>query len=85
MQSDQLSTDQRWIIMLRKQLKDAEVEIAAHIATTTVTLGQIRKFKTGTSSRSIPKIVASVDDVPLYGMPLWSNRVVSTHSRSNDS
>ena len=67
MQSDQLSTDQRWIIMLRKQLKDAEVEIAAQIATTTVTLGQILKMKTGDIIPiDIPEsIVASVDDIPL--------------------
>ncbi len=67
MQSDQLSTDQRWIVMLRKQLKDAEVQIAAQIATTTVTLGQILKMKAGDIiPLSIPeKIIASVDNVPL--------------------
>lgn len=67
MQSDQLSSDQRWIVMLRKQLKDAEVEIAAQLATTTVTLGQILKMKTGDIIPiSIPdKIVANVDNIPL--------------------
>lgn len=67
MQSDQLSTDKRWIVMLRKQLKDAEVEIAANLATTTITLGQILKMKIGDI---IPvsisdKIIAQVDDIPL--------------------
>ncbi len=67
MQSDQLSTDRRWIVMLRKQLKDAEVEIVAQLATATMTLGEILKMKTGDV---IPlniseRIVASVDDVPL--------------------
>lgn len=67
MQSDQLSTDHRWIIMLRKQLKDAEVEIAARLSTTTLTLGQILKMKTGDIiPLSIPEvIVANVDDIPL--------------------
>jgi len=67
MQSDQLSTDQRWIVMLRKQLKDAEVEIAAQLATTTVTLGQILKMKAGDIiPLNIPaKIIANVDDIPL--------------------
>ena len=67
MQSDQLSTDQRWIIMLRRQLKDAEVEIAAQLATTTVSLGQILKMKSGDIiPLSIPdKITAKVDDIPL--------------------
>src|ERR1035437_2274265 len=67
MQSDQLSTDRRWIIMLRKQLKDAEVEIAARLATTTVTLGQILKMKTGDIIPiNIPEtIIANVDEIPL--------------------
>ena len=67
MQSDQLSTDQRWILMLRKQLKDAEVEIAANLATTTISLGEILKLKAGDIIPiSIPeKITASVDDISL--------------------
>jgi flagellar motor switch protein FliM len=67
MQSDQLSTDQHWIRMLRKQLKDAEVEIVATLGTATVTLGEILKLKEGDI---IPleisdRIVASVDDIPV--------------------
>jgi flagellar motor switch protein FliM len=67
MQSDQLSSDHRWIIMLRKQLKDAEVEISARLSSTTVTLGQILKMKTGDIiPLHIPEvIVAHVDDIPL--------------------
>ena len=67
MQSDQLSSDQRWVVMLRKQLKNAEVEIAANLATTTVTLGQILKLKTGDILPiTIPDtIIANVDDIPL--------------------
>ena len=67
MQSDQLSSDQRWIVMLRKQLKDAEVDIAAQLASTTVTLGQILKMKTGDIIPiNIPdKIVVNVDHIPL--------------------
>ncbi|MBV5346448.1 MAG: FliM/FliN family flagellar motor switch protein, partial [Rhodoferax sp.] len=54
-------------IMLRKQLKDAEVEIAAELGTSTVTLGQILKLKAGdVIPIHIPEfIVAHVDDVPL--------------------
>jgi flagellar motor switch protein FliM len=67
MQSDQLSTDQRWTVMLRRQLKDAEVEIAANIATTTVTLRQILNMKTGDIIPiDIPDaILANVDEIPL--------------------
>jgi flagellar motor switch protein FliM len=66
-QTDQLSMDQRWIFMLRKQLKDAEIEIVANLASSSITLGQILKMKPGDI---IPiniheKIVATVDDVPL--------------------
>lgn len=67
MQSDQLSTDQRWIVMLRRQLKDAEVEIAAQLASTTVSLGQILKMQVGDIIPiSVPDtIIAKVDDIPL--------------------
>ncbi len=67
MQSDQLSTDQRWILMLRKQLKDAEVEIAAKLTTTSISLGEILRLKAGDIIPvSIPeRIIASVDEIPL--------------------
>ena len=67
MQSDQLSTDQRWIVMLRKQLKDAEVEIKAQLATTTVTLGDIQKMRVGDIiPLQIPEVItALIDEVPL--------------------
>jgi flagellar motor switch protein FliM len=67
MQSDQLTTDRRWIIMLRKQLKNAEVEISAKLATTTVSLRQILTMKVGDIiPLDVPdKVVALVDDVPV--------------------
>ncbi len=67
MQSDQLSTDRRWILMLRKQLKNAEVEITAQLATQTVTLREILRLKVGeVIPLEIPdKIVALVDEIPL--------------------
>jgi flagellar motor switch protein FliM len=67
MGSDQLSTDQHWIMMLRKQLKDAEVEIVATLGTSTITLGEILKLKAGDIiPLNIPEqIIASVDDIPV--------------------
>jgi len=67
MQSDQLSSDKRWIGTLRKQLQGAEVELVAHLGTGKITLGQILKLKVGDV---IPlniseRIEASVDNVPL--------------------
>ncbi len=67
MQSDQLSTDKRWIGTLRKQLQGAEVEIAARLGSATISLGQILKLKVGdVIPLSIGEtIIAHVDDIPL--------------------
>jgi flagellar motor switch protein FliM len=67
MQSDQLSMDRRWIVMLRKQLKNAEVEITAKLATRTLNLRQILTMQVGDIiPLDIPEtVVAFVDDVPL--------------------
>ena len=67
MQSDQLSTDKRWIGTLRKQLQGAEVEIVAQLGHGRITLGQILKLQTGdVIPLHIPeKILACVDSVPL--------------------
>jgi len=67
MQSDQLSTDKRWIGTLRKQLQGAEVEIVARLGEGKITLGQILKLQLGDV---IPlhiqeTIQALVDNVPL--------------------
>ncbi len=67
MQSDQISSDKRWTSTLRKQLQSAEVEIVAQLASTSISLGQILKLKTGDIIPiQIPeKINAYVDSVPL--------------------
>ncbi|MBK7899027.1 MAG: flagellar motor switch protein FliM [Azonexus sp.] len=67
MQSDQLSTDKRWITTLRKQLQGAEVEIAAHLGRAEISLGQILKLKIGdVIPINIPdRVVAHVDNIPL--------------------
>ncbi|MGE5384939.1 MAG: flagellar motor switch protein FliM [Betaproteobacteria bacterium] len=67
MQSDQISSDKRWIGTLRKQLQGAELEIVANLGSATVSLGQILKLQAGDI---IPlhvneKVVAQVDSVPL--------------------
>lgn len=67
MQSDQLSSDKRWIGTLRRQLQGAEVEIVAHLGSGNITLGQILKLKAGDIIPfHIPEhIEALVDNVPL--------------------
>jgi len=47
MQSDQLSTDKRWVGTLRKQLQTAEVELVANLAHGTIPLRQVLKMKPG--------------------------------------
>lgn len=67
MQSDQLSTDKRWIGTLRKQLQGAEVEIVAQLGSGKVSLREILKLKPGdVIPITIPAhIEALVDNVPL--------------------
>jgi flagellar motor switch protein FliM len=67
MQSDQLSTDKRWIGTLRKQLQGAEVEIVAQLGTGKVSLREILKLKAGDviALNIPPRIEALVDNVPL--------------------
>ena len=67
MQSDQISTDKRWIGTLRKQLQSAEVEIVAQLGSASISLGQILQLKVGdVIPLTIPeKIIANVDSIPL--------------------
>jgi len=67
MQSDQLSTDKRWIGTLRRQLQGAEVEIVANLGTGQVSLRDILKLKVGdVIPINIPSLIeASVDNTQL--------------------
>ena len=67
MQSDQMSSDKRWISTLRRQLQDAEVEIVASLGSGKITLGQILTLKPGdVIPIQIPeRITALVDNVAL--------------------
>ncbi|MDR2165488.1 MAG: flagellar motor switch protein FliM [Zoogloeaceae bacterium] len=65
MQSDQVSSDRRWTGQLRRQLKNAEVELVACLGGAEITLGQILKLREGdVIPIEIPDtIVVEVDDV----------------------
>lgn len=67
MQSDQLSTDKRWIGTLRRQLQGAEVEIVAQLGSARILLGQILELKAGdVIPMTIPEtITAYVDNIAL--------------------
>lgn len=67
MQSDQLSTDKRWVGTLRRQLQSAEVELVATLAHATISLRQVLKMKPGdVIGVSLEnKIMAQVDGVPI--------------------
>lgn len=67
MQSDQLSTDKRWIGTLRKQLQGAEVEIVAQLGSGKISLREILSLKAGDviPLNIPPRIEALVDSVPL--------------------
>lgn len=67
MQSDHLTTDKRWVGMLRTQLKDAPVELSIDLAHATISLRQILKMKVGdVVTLSVPeKVIATVGQIPL--------------------
>lgn len=67
MQSDQISSDQRWVKMLRNQLKDADVELVAQFTHTTMSLRQILKLKAGdVIPVTLPDtVVGTIDETPV--------------------
>ena len=67
MQSDQLSTDKRWIGTLRRQLQGAEVEVVANLGSGEVSLRDILKLQPGDviPIDIPPRIEATVDGIAL--------------------
>ncbi|MDR2366120.1 MAG: flagellar motor switch protein FliM [Zoogloeaceae bacterium] len=71
MQSDQVFSDKRWISMLRKQLKDAEVELAAQLGSGEITLRQILKLKVGDV---IPLVIPDILSVTIDNIAIMECR-----------
>ena len=67
-QSDASEKDGRWSQILREELKSAEVALSATLARTSVSLGEVMKFKAGDIVPiELPQtVVARVDDVPVF-------------------
>jgi flagellar motor switch protein FliM len=65
MQSEELVADTRWISLMRRQVKDAEIELVARLGGAEVTLGQVASMQVGdVITLDIPPlIVAQVDGV----------------------
>jgi flagellar motor switch protein FliM len=68
MQGDRMEPDRRWLRLLSQQVQDAEVELVADLAATTVTVEQLLQMKVGdVVSLDIPATVtAQVDAVPVF-------------------
>jgi flagellar motor switch protein FliM len=67
-QSDRVEHDERWMISLREEINDAEVEISSQLARSTVSLAELLNFKAGDI---IPcdfqgKVTLFAEQVPLF-------------------
>jgi flagellar motor switch protein FliM len=67
MQSDSVSSDNRWINMLTRQVQDAAVELSVSLGNGSLTLGGLNRLKVGDIIPiSIPDMVhAEVDGIPV--------------------
>ena len=70
-QSDRVDTDERWLIALREEIKQAEIVISSILAETQITMRELKNLKPGdVIPIEIPKTVAlTVEDIPvLHGI-----------------
>lgn len=67
--SEQLSADKRWTTMLRRQLQTAEVELAAPLGSTRISLGEIMKLQVGDI---IPIEIGEKLNVTAHDVPVFS-------------
>lgn len=67
LQGEALETDRRWVRLMRQQIQSAEVQLAATLGTTTLTLREILEMKVGdVIPINVPPLVeAKVDGVPV--------------------
>lgn len=67
-QSDRVEKDERWVVALREQIKDAEVELSSELTRATISLRQLARLKPGdVIPISLPKTLElCVEQLPLY-------------------
>ena len=68
LQGDNLEPDRRWIRMLSRQVQGAEVDLAADIASRSITVRDLLAIKVGDvlDIELPPRVEARVDDVPVF-------------------
>ena len=68
MASDRVEKDDRWIVCLREEIEDAEVELSTHLGQTTVTLGELLNLKAGDiiNCDFNGKVLVRAEDVPMF-------------------
>ncbi|HZY19162.1 MAG TPA: flagellar motor switch protein FliM [Ramlibacter sp.] len=68
LQGDQGGPDRRWLTMMTQQIKSAEVELAAELAHSQATIGELMALKAGDFIEldRLPTLTAKVDGVPVF-------------------
>jgi flagellar motor switch protein FliM len=67
MQADRGESDARWVMMLKRQIQDAEVALVANLGTATVTLRDLMQLEVGDviGLDMSPSVVADIDGIPV--------------------
>ena len=68
MQGDQMEPDRRWVRMLSLQVQDAEVELVTNLVTTTLSIKELLRAKSGDvlPVDIPPRVAGEVHGVPLF-------------------
>ncbi|MGZ5847263.1 MAG: flagellar motor switch protein FliM, partial [Ramlibacter sp.] len=68
LQGDQGGPDRRWVTLMTQQIKSATVELAAELAHSQATIGELMALKTGDFIEldRLPTLTAKVDGVPVF-------------------
>jgi flagellar motor switch protein FliM len=68
MASDRVEKDERWMVTLREEIEDAEVELTTLLGRTSVTLGELLNLKAGDilSCDFTGQVMVMAEDVPMF-------------------
>ena len=68
MASDRVEKDERWMLTLREEIEDAEVELTTLLGRTSVTLGELINLKPGDilSCDFTGRVLVLAEDVPMF-------------------